>query len=216
MEPNQSTEALDEIMDEEKRLTDHLSETSTWIRLLHMILFGVIFRITEWVIFLIAVVQILFKLFTGEPNPRLRSLGRSLAGYVRETAAFLTFDTEDRPYPWSDWPSGEETKAAAATKKPAAAAKKRPATRPRRRAASRSATAPRTTQPRAEAPEARSAAEPSVSETAPTEPQPPGAPQSGTEPAPSEPSSEEPRPAEPGTDANGDDEPKDRGGGTGI
>ena len=205
MEPNQSTEALDEIMDEEKRLTDHLSETSTWIRLLHMILFGIIFRITEWVIFLIAAVQILFKLFTGEPNPRLRSLGRSLAGYVSEIAAFLTFGSEAKPYPWGDWPSGDDGTPAAAVKRAAASsAKKRPATRPRRRTASRSATARRTTQPPAEAPETPSATEPSVSETAPTEP------------APSEPSSEESRPAEPGTGTKGDDEPKDRGGGTGT
>ncbi len=208
MEPNQSTEALDEIIDEEKRLTDHLSDKGTWIRLLHMILFGIIFRITELVIFLIAIVQFLFKLLTGESNPQLRSLGRSLAGYVREIAAFLTFDTEARPYPWSDWPSGDGGTPAAAPKRPAASsAKKRPAARPRRRAASRSMTA-RSTTP----------ASPETSE-APSTPQgsePPAEAQGPVEPAPGEMPADETRPDTPGPETPGGEEPKDRGGGSGI
>ena len=91
---------------------ENLADRSTWLRLLYMILFVVVFNIAEFVIGVIVVVQFLFKLLTGHALDRLGELGHSLASYVLEIIVFLTFASEDMPYPFGPWPSAESTPAA--------------------------------------------------------------------------------------------------------
>jgi hypothetical protein len=41
----------------------------------------------------------------GGSNERLRGVGRSIGRYLGQIAAFVSFATEDVPFPFSDWPS---------------------------------------------------------------------------------------------------------------
>ncbi len=86
-------------------LKANLTNTDTWIRLVYMILFAVIFNVAELVAGVVVVVQFLFRLFTGEVNEPLREFGRRLAIYFQETVAFLTYHTERKPYPFAPWPA---------------------------------------------------------------------------------------------------------------
>jgi len=52
----------------------HLSDKQTWLRLLYVILFGIAFEVAKFVTFFVAAVQILFKLFTGDVQPRSADL----------------------------------------------------------------------------------------------------------------------------------------------
>lgn len=88
-------------------LTQHVKSRSTWVRLLFMLLFAVIFYIAEMVLFAVAAIQFLFKLFSGAPNARLTGFGAGLALFLAEVAAFLTYNTEDMPFPFADWPDPE-------------------------------------------------------------------------------------------------------------
>ena len=93
----------------DKRVADdisrqHLSDGGTWRRLIYMVLFTVIYRVTEVVLFSVVIIQFLFKLFTGSANPQLQVAGQHLGAYIREMVLFLTFATEDRPYPFGPWP----------------------------------------------------------------------------------------------------------------
>jgi hypothetical protein len=46
-------------------------------------------------------------LFTGEVNRQVQQVGQSIATYMYENIRYLTFNTEDRPFPLgNDWPSG--------------------------------------------------------------------------------------------------------------
>ncbi|MBC8157920.1 MAG: DUF4389 domain-containing protein [Alphaproteobacteria bacterium] len=92
---------------------DHVKNTDTWLRLVFMFLFAVVFQITKWVVFLIAAVQFVFKALTGQTHPRIQALGTSLGAYLREMTEFLTFASEQKPYPWGDWPSQQEQAAPA-------------------------------------------------------------------------------------------------------
>jgi hypothetical protein len=85
----------------------HLSDKQAWLRLLYMVLFGIAFEVAKFVTFFVAAVQILFKLFTGDVQPRLSGFGASLAVFLRQTVDFMTFRSEVRPYPWSVWPAPE-------------------------------------------------------------------------------------------------------------
>ena len=84
---------------------NHLSAKSTWFRALYMLLFFIIFNVAEVVTWAVVILQFLFKLFTGRPNQRLQNFGRSLSAYFQQVVAFLTFHTEEMPYPFSEWPS---------------------------------------------------------------------------------------------------------------
>ena len=75
-----------------------------WIRLLYIVLFVLIFNLVEAATYIVLVVQFVFHLFTGKPNERLSELGSSLASYARELIVFLTYRTDELPYPFGDWP----------------------------------------------------------------------------------------------------------------
>jgi hypothetical protein len=79
-----------------------------------MILFVIIFNITEIVVAVVVAVQFLIKLFTGKVNAQLQALGQSLGAYFSEIVCFLTFHSEDMPYPFAHFPAGAPGATAAA------------------------------------------------------------------------------------------------------
>jgi len=82
---------------------DNLTSRNTWIRVVYMILFAVIYYIVEFVIAVVAVVQFLSTLFTGKVNQQLQALGQGVGAYVNEIIQFLTYHTDDKPYPFAPW-----------------------------------------------------------------------------------------------------------------
>ena len=89
-------------------LKGHLLDGETWIRLAFMVLFGVVGYVGLLVVLLVVLAQFILKLFTGRPNQRLRVLGDALGGYYQQIIAFLCQSSEEKPYPFSPWPSSEE------------------------------------------------------------------------------------------------------------
>ncbi len=83
------------------------SKKSNWSRLPHMILFAILFNISEFVIYVVMIIQFVLKLVTGQGNDRLFTLGLSLARYVSQLVVYLTFVSDEKPYPFSSWPSDE-------------------------------------------------------------------------------------------------------------
>ncbi len=79
---------------------------STWKRILFMILYTILYGIAEMVMGMVAFIQVIFALFTGGPNQRLLDLGQNLGTYIYQIIQFLTFNSEQRPYPMDSWPSG--------------------------------------------------------------------------------------------------------------
>ena len=75
-----------------------------WIRALFMILFIVIYYVAEWLVIAVGVFQFVVVVVTGKQNPQLAGFGDGLSRFVYQVARFLTFGTEDKPFPFSDWP----------------------------------------------------------------------------------------------------------------
>lgn len=75
-----------------------------WNRLLLMFLMAIAYSLSGTVLFIVAVMQIGFVLFTDAPNPNLTAFGRGLAAYLRQVASFQAFVTEELPFPFNDWP----------------------------------------------------------------------------------------------------------------
>jgi hypothetical protein len=78
-----------------------------WIRGLFMLLMGFAFQVSGTVLCIVTVIQFVMTLLSDAPNLRLVSFGRSMGNYLRQIVNFLTFATEEMPFPFSDWPAGE-------------------------------------------------------------------------------------------------------------
>lgn len=90
--------------DETPDVKEHVTSSSTWIRLVYLILYGIAYRVASLVLLVISVLQFLKTLFTGTPFPQLQLFGGSLADYNRELVAFLSFESDVRPFPVGPWP----------------------------------------------------------------------------------------------------------------
>ena len=89
-----------------KPIEEHLKSRATWTRLLFMIICYVLVSLASLVGSVVVVLGFLMVLFTGQVNRELREVGQSLATYIYENIRYLTFNTEDRPFPFGNkWPS---------------------------------------------------------------------------------------------------------------
>lgn len=87
-------------------LVENIKEPSVWIRILFMLAFGVVlYFILAPVIFVIMLAQALFVLLTGESNENLRTFSSALSEYINQTLTFLTYNSDDKPFPFSDFPN---------------------------------------------------------------------------------------------------------------
>ncbi len=89
---------------EESRVKDFFrARRALWLRGLWMLAFAVFFAIAETVLLLVAVVQFLWMLSTGERNRRLAEFGRGLGRWLHDVALFQSAASEARPFPWGKW-----------------------------------------------------------------------------------------------------------------
>ena len=89
-------------------IEQNVKSRSTWLRLVFMIVFWILNGMTHAVIFAVILLQFFWVLFTSEPNEKLTAFGRSLARYTLEINSYLTYYTNERPFPFDrDWPAGD-------------------------------------------------------------------------------------------------------------
>ena len=85
---------------------------SIWVRGLMMVLMALAYQLVSTLLLFVAVIQFVLMLASDAPNTRLSNLGRSLGRYQSQVANFVSFATEEAPFPFSDWPSGETSQPA--------------------------------------------------------------------------------------------------------
>lgn len=81
------------------------NRSALWKRGLFMVFFFIVYRVVDIVIGLIAITQFVIKMATGEVNPQLQHFGQALSEYFYQITRFQTFNTEERPYPFGQWPT---------------------------------------------------------------------------------------------------------------
>ena len=86
------------------KMMQNLKSESRWLRLLFMVLFVVVGYFAAMVALFVAVIQVVHGFVTGEPNVRLLNLSNSLNQFLFQILQYLTFNSESKPYPFSDWP----------------------------------------------------------------------------------------------------------------
>ena len=83
---------------------DNIKSESFWLRSLFMVLFLVIYRLVDVLVLLVAISQWLYMLLTGDASSSLSRFAGGLGAYVAQVISYLSYNTEDKPFPFSDWP----------------------------------------------------------------------------------------------------------------
>ncbi|MDF1535722.1 MAG: DUF4389 domain-containing protein [bacterium] len=90
------------------QFTENLTRGQTWLRGLFMLLFVMIYGVTEVLVAAVVILQFFFVLFSGRQNERLRSFGRSLSTFVYQIMSYWTYNSEEKPFPFSPWPGSSD------------------------------------------------------------------------------------------------------------
>jgi hypothetical protein len=95
-----------------------LTNVDTWIRLAYMVLFALLVMAARLLVSIVVVVQFALVLIFGRDNENLRNLGQGLGKWVYQAIMFLTFNSNDKPFPFDEWPALEPSEgySVAATK----------------------------------------------------------------------------------------------------
>lgn len=92
--------------DPDTGVEENIKSKSTWMRLLYIVIFSILYGVSRLVVLVVVAMQFFWLLFTGQVNERLTATGQSLATYTYQLVRYLTFNTDERPFPFDDdWPS---------------------------------------------------------------------------------------------------------------
>ena len=97
-------------MNESSETADNRRQT--WIRGLFILLFIALYHVAEVVGAVVVLFQFVHVLITGKPNAQALGLGEGLARYYKELVQYVTFNTDEKPFPFGEWPGsggGEAT-----------------------------------------------------------------------------------------------------------
>ena len=83
-----------------------LTNLDTWKRGLFMVVFAIISTVAKLLVSLVAVFQFFTVLFKGQTNTAVIPFGQNLSTYTYQITLFLTFNTDDMPFPFTDFPDG--------------------------------------------------------------------------------------------------------------
>jgi hypothetical protein len=88
-----------------EKLKKQLMVTDKWLRALFMILFIIISWIAKWIVSIIAIFQFIYTLLTGNPLKTVMPFSDSLGQYIFQIIQYLTYVSEEKPFPFTNWPT---------------------------------------------------------------------------------------------------------------
>jgi hypothetical protein len=89
-------------------IEQNLKSGTTWLRGLFMLISCALASVAFAAGSLIVVLGFLWVLFTGEVNRQIQQAGQSVASYLYSIARYLTFNSDEKPFPLGgEWPSAQ-------------------------------------------------------------------------------------------------------------
>ncbi|WP_297324332.1 DUF4389 domain-containing protein [Nitrosomonas sp.] len=89
-----------------EEIKQRLEKHETWQRVLYMLFFIFIYTISKFLIIGVMLFQFITIILTGNINEQLLKFGQNLSTYLYQITIFLTYNSEQRPFPFSAWPDG--------------------------------------------------------------------------------------------------------------
>jgi len=91
-------------------IEQNLKSGATWLRGLFMLISCALAGVAIFAGSVIVVLGFFYVLFGGEVNRQVKDAGQSVASYIYNIACYLTFNTDEKPFPLGgEWPSGNST-----------------------------------------------------------------------------------------------------------
>lgn len=84
---------------------EQLERESLLLRVFWMLAFTLAWYLAEVVLAVVVILQLGCRLLLGIPHPELLRLGDGLSQYLAQIGRFGSFNTEEKPWPFSDWPA---------------------------------------------------------------------------------------------------------------
>ncbi|WPX66451.1 DUF4389 domain-containing protein [Pseudomonas sp. MH10] len=69
-----------------------------------MLLFVLIWQLTQVVLGCVVLVQLGYRIAYGAPSGSLMNFGDSVSQYLAQIGRFGTFHSDQKPWPFADWP----------------------------------------------------------------------------------------------------------------
>jgi len=91
-----------------------LQRESILLRILWMVIFSVVWQLATMLLGAIVVLQLVYRLFYGAPNAGMLGFGDSISQYLAQIGRFGTFNTDEKPWPFADWPTAQAPQGEAA------------------------------------------------------------------------------------------------------
>jgi hypothetical protein len=86
---------------------DRLLSVDHWLRFGFMVVFVLILSVVSYLIVGLVILQFCWALIAGEGNDKLRDFGSSVSRFILHVLRFLTYNTDIKPFPFTDWPKPE-------------------------------------------------------------------------------------------------------------
>ncbi|GFM81489.1 hypothetical protein PSCICO_53400 [Pseudomonas cichorii] len=78
---------------------------SILLRILWMLLFAIVWQVAEIVLAGVVLVQLGYRLIYGAPSGSLMNFGDSLSQFLAQIGRYGTFHSDQKPWPFADWPT---------------------------------------------------------------------------------------------------------------
>lgn len=75
------------------------------LRVLWMLLFLLVWQVAQTLLGALVLLQLIYRLVYGAPNASMMNFGDSLSQFLAQIGRFGTFHTEQKPWPFADWPT---------------------------------------------------------------------------------------------------------------
>ena len=91
------------------------------LRVLWMLVFLVVWQLAELLLGGLVLVQLIYRLIYGAPSASLMNFGDSLSQFLAQIGRFGSIHSDQKPWPFADWPTPRAPEGEAAHSVPPAA-----------------------------------------------------------------------------------------------
>lgn len=74
------------------------------LRIVWMLLFAIGWQLGEVLLLIVVLFQLGYRLIYGAPSAALLGFGDSLSQFMAQIGRFVTFNTDEKPWPFAPWP----------------------------------------------------------------------------------------------------------------
>jgi len=89
-----------------EEIKQRLQKKEIWQRGLYILLFMFIYGFSTFLIISIIFFQYITLILTGKTNELLVGFSQSLSTYIYQIIVFLSFNSDQSPFPFNAWPNG--------------------------------------------------------------------------------------------------------------